>query len=261
MQKTRYHHFTENYAQDLLIFVFFLFLFFSYRAAFISSFSAELAQGTSSSDIWLALWYGLRMSLKSAAALAAPAFLFATLPVFFSEKWPAKKIRFAWGVLAIMAISVLFQIRIPYYREFHGVFDPAVLNDGNYNLAAITVKSIKYMGFGRLIAALGLGAGFAILLRQWVSLGGLLMLIICSLENRTGKMYARYATIAAMLLFLGWIALFSWHGGSLKEKGAISLENYQRFSQRVLNDAVLDEVQSIYRSHRIYKQSLQKTEE
>ena len=145
-KKDRYSVFLENFSQDLLLFVFFLFLLSAYRGAFIWLFAGELMQGTPFSDILLAMWHGFRISLKTSAALLIPGFAFGTLAALAMPSWPAKKIRLCWAAFAILVLSFLFQTRIPYYKEFHNAFDPFIFNTAHDDMLAIADTAIKTYG-------------------------------------------------------------------------------------------------------------------
>lgn len=261
MQKTRYQYFLENFSQDLLLFFFFLFMLSVYRAAFIFCFSGELMPGTPSADIWLTLWHGFRISLKTSAALLMPGFLFGTLAGLVSVKWPAKKIRFCWAAFAIIVLSLLFETRIPYYKEFHNAFDPFIFNTGHDDVLAIADTAIKtYGALWRIPLALAFAAAFSFLLRLWLRLDGKIASLIALPEAKTGKKSARYAAIAAIVLFIPWFAVYMRHGGSLTYDGSIYWKNSARMSQHLLNEAILDDVQALYKASRIFKYFLKNTE-
>jgi ABC-type dipeptide/oligopeptide/nickel transport system permease subunit len=108
MNKTRYQLFAENFGQDIGFFLFFLILLSVYRAGFLIEFKNLLAPDTSRADIWLTLWYGLRISLKTAGAAVLVPFVFGTVMQSIFLHYPAKKVRFYWGLLACTVFALLF---------------------------------------------------------------------------------------------------------------------------------------------------------
>lgn len=258
-KKDRYYVFLENFSQDLLLFAFFLFMLSVFRGAFIWLFAGELMQGTPFSDILLAMWHGLRISLKTSAALLIPGFAFGTLAALAMPSWPAKKIRFCWAAFAILVLSFLFQTRIPYYKEFHNAFDPFIFNTAHDDMLAIADTAIKtYGALWRIPVAIALAAAFAYLLRLWLRLSGPLSAFL-RLPEKRGKA-GKYATMAAIVLFIPWFAVYMRHGGSLTYDGSIYWKNAGRMSQHILNEAILDDVQALYKASRIFKYFLKNTE-
>ena len=253
MEKNRYSFFTENLTQDLLLFIFFLFVLSIYRAAFIWLFSGELMTGTPVADIWLAMWYGFRLSLKTSAAFIRPSFVFGTLAGLVSVRWPSFRIRFWWAVTALVVLAFLFQTRIPYYKEFHNAFDPFIFNTMHDDVGAIADTAIKsYGALWRIPFALFLGAFFSFLLSKWLKLSG----TVQKLWVRAKKT----AVIVAVVLFIPWFAVYMRHGGSLTYNGSIYWKNCARLSQHLLNEAVLDDIQALYKASRIFKYFLRNTE-
>ena len=114
MKETRYSLFIRNVVQDALLFVFLLMVLSVFRGIFIWIFADTLIPGTSFNEIGLTLWYGLRLSLKTAGACVLPVFVCATLVQAGWTNWPAEKIRFGWACFVLLLLSLLFQTRIPY---------------------------------------------------------------------------------------------------------------------------------------------------
>ena len=124
----RYQAFIFNFTQDCLFFLFLLILLSIYRAAFLINFHSLLLPDTSANDIALTMWYGLRISLKTAGALFLPSFVLGTLLQQLYPRWQAQRMRFIWACICITGLSLLFQSRIPYYHEFNNAFGAFVFN-------------------------------------------------------------------------------------------------------------------------------------
>ena len=88
----RFQIFWHNLQQDLKIFLYFIILFSAFRLAFMGIFHTHIAS-CSWQDIFLCLWYGFRLSLKTAGMIALIGFAFTTLPQLVLMKWPSELIR------------------------------------------------------------------------------------------------------------------------------------------------------------------------
>ncbi len=240
--------FLENILQDAFLFVFFLLLLSGYRIAFLCLFNDLLLSSTTAQEIGLTLWYGLRISLKTAGAIFLPSFVFATLLQQVFPRWKADKFRFVWLCFAVTLLSLLFQARIPYYQEFQNAFSPFVFNTVHDDMWAITVTAIQqYNAVGRVLLGLILAGALS-----WVG----------KLFLKTGKKAgARLAgtphkTVWVILLCVLLVptAIFVRRGGSFDFDGSIYWKNAARMKQHLLNEAILDDVQALYKASRIYKQ-------
>ena len=113
----RFQIFWHNLQQDLKIFLYFIILFSAFRLAFMGIFHTYLA-ACPWQDIFLCLWYGFRLSLKTAGMIALIGFAFTTLPQLALMKWPSEPIRKVWGVSAVLVFTIAFFARIPYFEIF-----------------------------------------------------------------------------------------------------------------------------------------------
>ena len=248
MKKSRLTIFLTNFVQDGFWFFFVLVVLSVYRAAFLFDFRATLAPDTTSGDILLTLWYGLRISLKTAGALFLPAFFFGTLTQTAWPRWRAGAFRFGLACFCLTVLSLLFQLRIPYYQEFHNAFSPFIFNTFNDDVGAIVSTSIEqYHAVWRTLAGLLCGAGWIFLYRF--------------LSKKWGKfseqwiLHMRCPVGAAVLIAVLLVPAAVWvrHGGSFTYNGSIYWKNAARMPQHLLNEAILDDVQALYRASRIYK--------
>ena len=102
-----FKRFFDGLQRDLRIFLFMLVLLSIYRALFIFMMSDYIAESTDSSQIWLAMFTGLRLSLKTAGAVTLISFVFVTL---FGLN---KHFRLGIGIGASLIFSILFMARFP----------------------------------------------------------------------------------------------------------------------------------------------------
>lgn len=245
--KSRYTLFIENFAQDALWFVFVLFILSVYRAAFLVDFYPSLPADTPWTDLLLTMWYGLRISLKTAGAVFLPGFVFGTLLQTAWPKWNGKKFRFIWACVAITGFSLLFQSRIPYYQEFHNAFSPFVFNTLHDDVNAIVVTSIKQYGaVWRILLGLVCAAAFIWGCKQWFKITTFIAKPLLAVRRK-------WLVVICLCLLLVPLAIFVRRGGSFTYAGSIYWKNAARMGEHLLNEAILDDVQALYKASRIYK--------
>ena len=243
----RFGFFVQDIISDLKLFVFLLAVLFLYRALFIYFFRAELAGAASCGDVWLALWYGLRLSLKTAAAFIIPAFVLGTLLRQVLPKWPSLKIKFYIGALEIFILSLLFQTRLPYYKEFHNAFDPFIFNTFNDDVLAIADSAIKqYNAPLRILMGLLSAAALTWLWKKWLS-ARLLP------KNFPDGVKHKALIVWTIIIFIPVFAVYMRYGGSFNYNGSIYWKNSARMSSHLLNEAILDDVQALYKASRIHR--------
>lgn len=245
--KNRYSLFIENFIQDAILFFFFLFLISVYRGGFLLIFQNTLEANTSVQDIFLTFWYGLRISLKSAGALFLPAFFLGTLLQQIFPKWNAFKFRFIWACIAILVLSLLFQARIPYYHEFNTAFSPFIFNTFHDDVFAITNTAItQYEAVWRVLLGSILGLFFCFLCNYCLKLSSRLIVPF-------QKVRRKWVVVLTICILLIPTALLVRFGGSFNYKNSIYWKNAARMDQLLLNEAILDDIQALYRAKHIYK--------
>jgi len=247
MKKTRYQLFAVNLVQDAGFFLFFLVLLSVYRAGFLIEFKNLLAADTASTDIWLTMWYGLRLSLKTCGALVLVPFLFGTVAQSIFVRWPAQKVRLYFGLFACLCFALLFQTRIPYYKEFQSAFSPFVFNTFHDDVGAIVKTAIdQYNAVWRVF----IGIVWAVVT------GGILLWWLKRTEkagNALGKVKHPARVITVFCVCLVPLAVFIRFGGSFGYKHSIYWKNAARMNQNLLNEAILDDVQALYKASRLLK--------
>ena len=248
MKSSRYSSFIRNLAQDALLFVFLLLVLSGFRAAFLALFASTLSPDTSLKDIFLAMWYGLRISLKTVGGCVLPAFVCGTLLQTAWPKWNGEKFRFYWTCFVLVVLSLLFESRIPYYQEFHSAFSPFMFNTFHDDVGAIISTSVtQYHAVWRVLGGLLIAAVLIGICRWWLK--KLTPFVARPLLD------VRRPWVAVTILGIGVavFAVFVRFGGAFSFNNAIYWKNAARLNQHVLNEAVLDDVQAIYRASRLYK--------
>ena len=245
--------FIRNFQQDFKIFLWFCFLHTVFRTIFIALFHSQLTAGVLTFDTLDALWLGLRLSLKTSGFVMILSLIFSTLPNLFLSCWPSNKIRHWIGYIGTMLFTLLFFARIPFYRIFSSGFNLMLINGGNDDIRAILITAIQEYGFlWRLPAALLCGLAFSLLLRKWLAIP------VFSLIPATKAKTILYSIVTTVFLTLFFI--FIRYGGAFSFHNSINWESAARFKSNLLNEAVLDDGQALYRVYSIHKKMRKATE-
>ena len=228
--------------QDLKLFIYLLALFMLFRIGFIGIMQAYLGSTSTCADIVVALYYGLKLSLKSAGLLAATSFLSCFIFYCISPKIVVHVRKFIGSVYTI-ALAILFFARIPFYEQFHSGFNQLIFNTVNDDVYALVISLIDQFHLPlRLLGAL-VGAGFLCrLLYKWLDTR---VLYLPKLKN----WYANIAMRVAFLVVLYQFIVFVNFGGSMSFAGNVDWENSGVTKDQFLNEAILDDVQALYRAY------------
>lgn len=127
----------EIFQTDFKLFVFIIGLFFIFRIAFIAVMGDYLGANTSTQDIMTALYYGFKISLKSAGILASASFIICVITNFFIPLY-YQKVRMTISSAYVLVLTILFYARIPYYQQFHASFNQLIFNTFNDDVSALT---------------------------------------------------------------------------------------------------------------------------
>ena len=235
--------FLKSLQQDGKLFLYIWALLMVFRIAFLVIYRGQLGSA-GVEDILMALWLGARVSLKTTAFLVAFPFVFATLPYAFFRKWPAGGIRKVLGSLSIALMTFLFMARIPYYEVFHQGFNIMLFNGLKDDKAAIWDTAVQQYGlWPRLFGALVLMGIFI-----W------LWLRIARLPVWEPKCHVRALTVASVVL-LPVFGIFCRFGGAFNSDAGVPWESAARTKYTVLNEAILDDGQALYRAHITHKRA------
>ncbi|MDR0408296.1 MAG: LTA synthase family protein [Campylobacteraceae bacterium] len=205
------------------------------------------------SEIWLSLWYGLRLSLKSAAWIMLLGFAFCALPHILWVKYPENNARKIWYSISIVILTVLFFIKVSYYKIFNSSFDVMLINGAHDDFGAIMDTAVKEYG---LLWKLPL-ALIVVILLIFVFLK-VSNFKTFSLRINSKKTLAIYGIATFILLSI--FAVFIRYGGAFNYANSITWENAARLKSNLLNEAILDDIQALYRVKSIYKRSKSEAE-
>ena len=242
----RFQIFWHNLQQDLKIFLYFIILFSAFRLAFLGIFHTYLAS-CSWQDIFLCLWYGFRLSLKTAGMIALIGFAFTTLSQLALMKWPSELIRKVWGAVAVVVFTIAFFARIPYFEIFNSGFNIMLINGAHDDWGAIVDTAVNEYGLlWRLPLAL-LAAGVL----AW------LLFKLLKIKTRPAQIAGRkklWIAVARVVIVLPIFFVFVRFGGAFDFAHSINWESAERLKSAFLNENILDDGQAFYRVYQIYKE-------
>lgn len=240
------YRFIHSIQQDLKLFFYLHVLMMVFRIAFIGIYASQLS-GVPIGDMGLALWLGARISLKTAAFLTAFPFVFATMPNAFFSRWPAERIRLILGSVATGILTFLFMARIPYYEIFGESFNIMIFNGMEDDLHAIWDTAVnQYQLWPRVAGAMVLIIVFVLIWRR-----------IANTSTYQPKRHVRLI-VAALVVFLPVFAIFCRFGGAFHSDDGVPWESAARTPSKLLNEAVLDDGQALYRARMIHKRSTER---
>lgn len=242
----RFQTFWHNLQQDLKIFLYFIILFSVFRLAFMGIFNTYLAS-CPWQDIFLCLWYGFRLSLKTAGFIAIIGAAFATVPQLILAKWPAEVIRKFWGAIAVVVFTVAFFARIPYFEIFNSGFNIMLINGANDDWGAIVNTAVNEYGLlWRLPLALA-AAGLLV----WM------LLKLLKIKTRPVQIAGRkklWIAVVRIAIVLPIFFAFVRYGGAFDYAHSINWESAERLKSAFLNENILDDGQACYRVYKIWKE-------
>lgn len=198
------------------------------------------------SDVLAALYYGSRMSLKTAGVLMLLTFVFVTLVnIFVKKKGTAARLALA-GIFYFIT-DFLFVAKFFYYKEFHTNFNEMVFNAaGNDDVSALLHTFIEqYHLIEGTIGVLVFTAVIIFILKKY--------LMHDFLHLREPRCFGRIWFKILTVLLLALFALFVRFGGSFSYAGSIHWENCAKTQDTFLNEMILDDMQALYRGRSIKK--------
>ena len=232
--------------QDAKLFLYIYILLMAFRIAFLLIYSGQLGNARAE-DVAEALWLGARISLKTTAFLVAFPFVFGTVPYAVWGRWPVARIRVVLGSVAAGLMTLLFVIRIPYYEIFHQGFNIMLFNGMKDDKAAIWDTAVQqYQFWPRLLGAILLMALFIWLLQK-----------VLRTPVWQPHCHVRIWTGLA-IVFVPVFAIFCRFGGAFHSDSGVPWESAARTRYVVLNEAILDDGQALYRAYSTHKRATER---
>lgn len=212
-----------------------------------------LSDAVTVDDLLAAMYYGFRISLKSAGLLVLlPMACCTGCRLFLSWKW-LSRLRFYLGSVYIVILSFLFQARIPYYQEFRMAFNQLLFNTLKDDVTAIVHTVIEQYNLPvRILLAIITAIFLCNLLKAWL-LGKTYAF------PRLPKWYQNIALRAALLIVIYQLTIFVRFGGAMTYAYNIDWENSGVTKDQLLNEAILDDVQALYRAYVLHERVLSST--
>ncbi|WP_110954885.1 LTA synthase family protein [Anaerosinus massiliensis] len=234
--------FYELMHRDIQLFFYLLALFMVFRIAFIALMYEYLGSSTTFTEIFIALQYGLKLSLKSAGLLAIVSFVLCLAIYCISFTW-ANRVRKYIAAGYIFLLTILFFARIPYYIQFHSGFNQLIFNTLNDDIYALIVSLVEQFQLPLRLSIAGLTAAFLFWLAvKWLNLPILEL-------PRFKKWYTNIVVRIVFLCFIYQGAIFVNFGGSMSFAGNVGWENAGVTKDHLLNEAILDDMQALYRAY------------
>lgn len=248
----RFQIFWHNLQQDLKVFLYFIILFSVFRLAFMGIFHTYLAS-CSWQDIFLCLWYGFRLSLKTAGILMLIGAAFATIPQLIFLKWPADCIRKICGAVSVIVFTIAFFARIPYFEIFNSGFNIMLINGANDDWGAIVNTAVNEYGLLWRLPLAFLAAGILI----WLLFK---LLKIETLQAQIAGPKKLWIAILRIVIVLPIFFVFVRYGGAFDYAHSINWESAERLKSAFLNENILDDGQACYRVYKIWKEQKKLTD-
>lgn len=241
-----WERFFKNIQQDLKLFLFTLLVLCLYRLVFVAVLNRYLDSATTLQDIITAFFYGFRLSLKSAGIVALLTFISCTLASAMLGGNKAEKIRYYLGCCYAALLTLLFHARIPYYQEFHSAFDQFVFNAFKDDTGALFITLVKqYQLPTRLFSVLILSFLLSKVLKAFLST-----------KNFSSPYFSHFSRNlifrTAVIVMIAAFMIFVRFGGSFTYAKSIHWENAAVLRDSFLNEAILDDVQALYRAYISY---------
>lgn len=225
-----------------LLFFFFLLLLSLGRIFFVCWLFSYCGSEVAMADVRLALWQGFCLSSQTAGALTL-------LPLgagfFAALLYPCWRVRFCrfFAGIELLILSVLYIGSFPYYRQFHTNYNQLLFNAGNDDLYALFISLVKefYLPLRFLAACLLAYALYRLLVRL------LALRLVWQPCSGKSRLFLRALACTAVLVIAQW----SFFGGSFCWQTAVDWENAGVTKDNFLNEAILDNVQAVYRGYRL----------
>lgn len=241
----RLNKFLLNLQQSIKIFVFLILLINLYRIIFLYIFSDKLT-AVAVQDIVACLWLGFRLSLKTAGLLALIGFVFSALPQLLWLRWPASVVRKGFAYIAIFLLNVGFFARIPYYQIYNSTFNTTLLNALHDDVWAIYNTAVHEYNFYPSLCIVAVLTYILAKALNW-------FLDHWFLTYRVTNTKEAIKTMAFLVVALPIFCLLVRFGGGYSYGTGIHWENARRLSSHILNEAILDDGQAMYRVWFAYK--------
>lgn len=235
--------FIKTVKREIKIFIFWCIIFTVFRFAFIFLFIDNNIVDMAS--VLQALYLGVRLSLKTVGILCLVGGLLSFIPKLKLELW--------WHSLCIAFFTLCFSIRIPYYKQFHNAFDIMLINGMHDDKKAIWQTMVDQFQFWpRLGACVALSMLLIWIFNKYYKYIVKMELPIGSQKN--SNILVKFGCAVMTIAALG---IFCRYGGAFDYAHSINWESAARLKSHLLNEAILDDGQALYRVRSMKKRMQQ----
>lgn len=237
-----WNNFYQLIWRQITFFAFLLGLFCLFRVLFIIVMHDYISSEVIMEDVFISLVYGIKLSLKSAGILTALAFGVDVLCYLLMPQFMRISHKLMMGGY-VLVLTGLFCGRIPYYEQFHSGYNQLIFNTFNDDVYALVISLIEQF---HLPLRLFIAFGLAVLLYKiyiYITYWPILHLPV----YRHFVLNWLLRGVMLMLLYQGMI--FVSFGGSMSYAGNVDWENSGITKDNLLNEAILDDVQALYRAY------------
>jgi len=233
--------------QAFKLFVFIQAVFCLFRIGFILVMHSFLSEAVTVHDIATALYYGFRISLKSTGLLVLLPLSCCICLRMVVKREVLERIRFYLGAVCVLVLSFLFHARIPYYQEFRMAFNQLLFNTIHDDVSAIAYTAIEQYNLPLRLVLVAMTAWLLCRLLRYF-----LAVKTYSLP-KLAKWYHNVILRAAVLVVVAYFSIFIRFGGAVTYAYDIDWENSGVTKDQLLNEAILDDVQALYRAYSLHE--------
>ena len=239
----KWESFNYNLKRDFKLFIF-VWLYLNLLRVISLITMKSYAGDINLNDILLTIYYGARISLKTAGVFMLFTFIFVTLIGWLINKH-LDKLRLGLSAVFLFILNFLFVAKYFYYREFHTNFNEMVFNAVNDDVKALFYTMIEqyHLLEGTVIIILFTAMVVYILKKylawQWI--------------KKSFKFEKSLIFKISVIVFTLVFALFVRFGASFSYAKSIHWENCAKTKDTFLNEIILDDMQAIYRGYSIKK--------
>lgn len=243
LSRFSWESFQEIAVKGLKVFFFYLAVLSLFRLFFILWMREYMDPSVGAEDVCLALLRGARLSCQTAGVLALANFL----PPFVLHFLWERGERGAWkalGAVMLGGLSVLYVASFPYYRQFHSNYNQLVFNAANDDMYALFVSLVQ-----EFYLPVRLAGALCLAYVLWRLLGECLRRKLFDGRRYFIPMPARILWRFVLLAMIYLVSLLGTFGGAFGWERQVDWENAGVTKDDFLNEAILDNLQAVYRGY------------
>ena len=237
-----WNSFYHMIGQEIKFFFYFLFVVCLFRVSFIALLHDYLGNNVVFYDVVLAFVYGLKLSLKSVGMLTLLSAGISLILYLFFPKY-VEKAKKLLALCYLSMLTLLFCGRIPYYEQFLSGYNQLIFNTLHDDVYALVISLIDQ--YNLLLRLIVVGIMVLFLYKLFVKWMKLPMIVLPVVKQKFGNWCIR----GCFLWILYYSVIFVNFGGSMSYAGNVDWENSGVTKDQLLNEAILDDMQALYRAY------------